>query len=128
MRIQVSSKSSSILVNEECLSVFPRLKEALISDPMMQAADWELPFKVMCNANDFALGVLLGQKRDNKSYVIYYASHTLNEAQINYATTKKEFLTICVCLEKVLILFNQFQGHCFHKPCSFKASHKEIQF
>jgi len=33
--------------NEECLSAFPRLKEALMSAPVTQAPDWELPFEAM---------------------------------------------------------------------------------
>ena len=45
---------------EKCLSDFIMLKEALILVPVMQAPDWELPFEVMCNENDYALGVVLG--------------------------------------------------------------------
>jgi len=33
----------------------------------------------MCDALDYATGVVLGQHIDKKSYVIYYASHTLND-------------------------------------------------
>ena len=46
--------------NEEYLSAFHRLKEALITAPVMQALDWELPFEVMCDASDYAVGVVLG--------------------------------------------------------------------
>jgi len=41
--------------NEECLSAFLRLKEALILALVMQASHWGLPFKVMCDANDFLI-------------------------------------------------------------------------
>ncbi|RVW11810.1 Gag-Pol polyprotein [Vitis vinifera] len=44
----------------------------------------------MCDANDFAIRVVLGQREDGKPYVIYYASKTLNEAQRNCTTTEKE--------------------------------------
>jgi len=77
--------------NEECLSACLRLKKALISASVMQALNWELPFKVMCDASDYAVGAVLGQRKDNKSYAIYYASRTLNEAQVNYATTEIVF-------------------------------------
>ena len=54
----------------------------------------------MCGANDFAIGVVLGQREDGKPYVIYYAIKTLNEAQRNYTTTKKEFLVVVFALDK----------------------------
>jgi len=66
--------------NEDCLSAFCRLKEALISAPVMQAPNWELPFEVMCDASDYTVGVVLDQRKDNKPYVIYYASRTLDDA------------------------------------------------
>jgi len=44
----------------------------------------------MCNASDYAVGVILGQRKDNKPYAIYYVSQTLDDAQMNYATTEKD--------------------------------------
>ena len=82
------------------MSAFLRLKEALISTPVMQAPNRELPFEVMCDASDYAVGAVLGQRKDNKPYAIYYASRTLDEAQVNYATTEKEFLAVIFALEK----------------------------
>ena len=66
----------------------------------MQTPDWELPFEVMCDASDYAAGTILGQGKDNKLYAICYASCTLDEAQVNYATTEKEFLAGVFALEK----------------------------
>ncbi|KAL6340784.1 hypothetical protein AAG906_030849 [Vitis piasezkii] len=65
-----------------------------------RAPHWQLPFEVMCDASDFAIGVVLGQREDGKPYVIYYASKTLNEAQRNYTTTEKELLAIVFALDK----------------------------
>ncbi|KAL6312056.1 hypothetical protein AAG906_027262 [Vitis piasezkii] len=67
---------------------------------MMRAPNWQLPFEVMCDASDFAIGVVLGQREDGKPYVIYYASKTLNEAQRNYTTTEKELLAVVFALDK----------------------------
>jgi len=38
------------------LSAFHKLKEAFIAAPIMHAPDWELPFEVMCDASDYAVG------------------------------------------------------------------------
>ena len=54
----------------------------------------------MCDANDFAIGAILGQREDGKHYVIYYASKTLNEAQRNYTTMEKELLAVVFALDK----------------------------
>ena len=54
----------------------------------------------MCDASDFAIGAVLGQRIDNKQHVIYYSSRTLNDAQLNYTTTEKEFLAVVFALEK----------------------------
>nr|CAN70506.1 hypothetical protein VITISV_024962 [Vitis vinifera] len=50
--------------------------------------------------NHFAIGVVLGKREDGKPYGIYYASKTLNEAQRNYTTTKKELLVVDFALDK----------------------------
>ena len=54
----------------------------------------------MCDVSDYAMGAVLGQRQDKTFHAIYYASKVLNEAQINYATTKKERLAIVFALEK----------------------------
>ena len=72
----------------------------LTTTPIVRAPNWQLPFEVMCDANDFAIGAVLGQKEDGKPYVIYYASKTLNEVQRNYTTTEKELLAVVFSLDK----------------------------
>ena len=54
----------------------------------------------MCDASDFAIGAVLGQKSERIFQVIYYASRTLNKAQLNYATTEKELLAIVFSFDK----------------------------
>ena len=54
----------------------------------------------MCDASNYALGVVLAQKIDKLSRVIYYASRTLDASQENYTTTEKELLAIVFALEK----------------------------
>ncbi|XP_050207515.1 uncharacterized protein LOC126656933 [Mercurialis annua] len=61
----------------DCLLAFEKLKEALVSAPIISSPDWELPFELMCDASDQALGCVLGQKKDKKLHVIYYASRTM---------------------------------------------------
>ena len=46
-----------------------------------------MPFEIMCDASDYAVGAVLGQRKDKKMHAIYYASKTLDGTQVNYATT-----------------------------------------
>ena len=54
----------------------------------------------MCDASDYAIGAVLGQREDKKTFVIYYASKTLDSPQSNYTTMEKEFLAVVFALEK----------------------------
>ena len=54
----------------------------------------------MCGALDYVVGLFLGKRIDKKPYVIYYMNHTLNEPQVNYTVTKKEFLEVVFGFEK----------------------------
>ncbi|KAM6562879.1 hypothetical protein CsatB_022877 [Cannabis sativa] len=85
---------------EDCLKAFKVLKEKLISAPIVTSPNWELPFELMCDASDYAIGVVLGQRVDRVFHTIYYASRTLNDAQLNYATTEKEMLAIVFACDK----------------------------
>ncbi|RDX84708.1 Retrovirus-related Pol polyprotein from transposon 17.6, partial [Mucuna pruriens] len=67
------------------------LKKRLTTTPILQALDWKLNFELMCDASNLALG---------HSYVIAYASHTLDSSQANYTTTEKELLAIVFALDK----------------------------
>ena len=93
-------KDSPFDFTNECKLAFDRLKEALVSAPIVVSPDWNLPFELMCDASDHALGAVLGQRKENKLHVIYYASRTLNDAQINYATTEKEMLAVIFAFDK----------------------------
>lgn len=66
----------------------------------MRPPNWSLPFELMYDTNDYAMGVVLCQMEDNKPYVVYYASKTLNDAQKNYTTTEKELLAVVFALDK----------------------------
>src|SRR3954469_9385261 len=93
-------KDVPFVFDEDCKEAFEVLKKALITDPIVQPPHWNLPFEIMCDASDFAVGAVLGKRVDKKLNVIYYASKTLDSAQKNYATTEKEFLAVVFACDK----------------------------
>ncbi|RVW67245.1 Transposon Ty3-I Gag-Pol polyprotein [Vitis vinifera] len=97
---ELLGKDAIFAWDERCQKSFEQLKQFLTTPPIVRALNWQLPFEVMCDASNFAIRVVLGQRDDGKLYVIYYASKTLNEAQRNYTTTKKELLAVVFALHK----------------------------
>ncbi|XP_074297477.1 uncharacterized protein LOC141628205 [Silene latifolia] len=96
-RIQVDRAKVQVI---EQLPPPVNVKRALITTPIIQASDWELPFEIMCDAGDYAVAAVLGQRKDKALSAIYYASRTLDETRVNYATTEKEMLAVVYALEK----------------------------
>ena len=84
----------------ECQQRFEEFKAYLTTTPIVRAPNRKLPFEVMCDASDLAVGAVLKQRAKGKPYVVYYASKTLNEAYRNYTTTEKELMAVVYALDK----------------------------
>ncbi|KAK8669873.1 hypothetical protein V6N13_104641 [Hibiscus sabdariffa] len=93
-------QNQPFVFDEDCQSAFKELKKRLVLVPIVIPPDWTSPFELMCDASDYAVGAALGQRRGKLFHVIYYASRTLNDAQINYATTEKELLAVVFAFDK----------------------------
>jgi hypothetical protein len=87
--------------DEKCLAAFRNLKSALVSAPIIQPPGWSQPFEIMGDASDYTVGAVLGQRKEGRVHVVYYASKTLSGAQLNYATTEKELLVVVFAFEKI---------------------------
>nr|GEW56916.1 reverse transcriptase domain-containing protein [Tanacetum cinerariifolium] len=68
--------------------------------PILIAPNWDQPFELMCDASDYAVGVVLGQRIEKHFRPIHYASKTMNQAEANYTTTEKEMLAVVYAFEK----------------------------
>ncbi|GJY64158.1 reverse transcriptase domain-containing protein [Tanacetum coccineum] len=84
----------------DCINAFETLKKKLTEAPILVVPDWNLPFELMCDASDFAIGAVLGQRKTKHFQPIHYASKTMTEAQIHYTTTEKEMLAVVYAFEK----------------------------
>jgi hypothetical protein len=94
------AKDTPFNFDEACHEAFQKLQSLLSSAPIMKPPDWSLPFEIMCDASDFAMGAVLGQHVGKIPHAIYYASKTLMDAQVNYTTTEKELLAMVFALDK----------------------------
>ena len=66
--------------DEACKKALDKLKELLTSTLVIQPPDWNVPFEIMCDVSDYAVGIVLGQRIGKVPHAIYYASRTLNDA------------------------------------------------
>ena len=107
--------------SQACEDAFDKLNTMLVSPPIMPSQNWELPFEIMCDASDCAVGAVLGQREDKKAFVIYYASKTLDSAQANYTTTEKEFLAVVFTLEK-------FRSYIVGSPVTIFTDHTTLKY
>ena len=86
----------------DCQRSFEELKSYLTTTLIVRSPNWQLPFEVMCDVSDLAIGAVLGQREEGKPYLVYYASKTLNKAQRNYTIIEKELLAMVYALDKFL--------------------------
>ncbi|GKB14582.1 reverse transcriptase domain-containing protein [Tanacetum coccineum] len=93
-------KETPFVFSKDCIDAFQTLKKKLTEAPILVVPDWNLPFELMCDADDFAIGAVLGQRRSKHFQPIHYASKTMTEAQIHYTITEKEMLAVVYAFEK----------------------------
>ncbi|GKA80118.1 reverse transcriptase domain-containing protein [Tanacetum coccineum] len=86
--------------SKECIEAFNILKKKLTKTLILVAPNWDLPFEIMCEASDYAVGVVLGQRKTKHFQPIHYASKTITDAQAHYTTTEKELLAVVYAFEK----------------------------
>ena len=122
-------EDKDFIIDEEGKRAFTMLKQALIEAPILQSLYWDLPFEIMCEASDYAVGAVLGQRLDKKPTTIFYASKTLVEAQINYTITEKELLAVVYALEKFrpYILGSKITTYTDHAALKYLLSKKEAK-
>nr|GEZ36104.1 reverse transcriptase domain-containing protein [Tanacetum cinerariifolium] len=93
-------KETPFVFSKDCIDAFETLKKKLTEASILVVPDWNLPFKLMCDASDFVIGAVLGQRKTKHFPPIHYASKTMTEAQIHYTTTEKELLAVVYAFEK----------------------------
>nr|GEW44967.1 reverse transcriptase domain-containing protein [Tanacetum cinerariifolium] len=87
-------------IHDQNFSLTYILKKRLTEAPILMSPDWDLPFELMCDASDYAVGAVLGQRKNKYFRLIHYASKTLSDVQTNYTVIEKTF-SCGVCIREV---------------------------
>nr|GEZ96006.1 retrovirus-related Pol polyprotein from transposon 17.6 [Tanacetum cinerariifolium] len=98
--IYLLKKETPFVFSKDCIDAFETLKKKLTEASILVVPDWNLPFELMCDASDFAIGAVLQQRKTKHFQPIHYASKTMTDAQIHYTMTEKEMLVVIYVFEK----------------------------
>ena len=122
-------KDTRFNFDDSCKAAFEEIKIKLVQAPIMAAPEWNQGFEIKCDVSDFAMGAVLGQRKEKIFRTIYYASRTFNEAQENYSTTEKEMLAVVFACEKFrqYILGSHVIIHIDHAAIKYLMSKKEAK-
>nr|GEU29823.1 reverse transcriptase domain-containing protein [Tanacetum cinerariifolium] len=122
-------KNTPFIFSKDCIKAFQMLNKKHTEAPISIAPKWDLPFELMCDASDFAIGAVLGQRHKKHFRPIHYASKTMTDAESNYTTTKKEMLAMVYAFEKFqsYLIMNKSIVHMDHSALKYLFTKKDAK-
>ncbi|GJX96464.1 reverse transcriptase domain-containing protein [Tanacetum coccineum] len=122
-------KNTPFIFLEDCILAFQTLKKKLTEAPILIALNWDQPFEIMCDASDYAIGAVLGQRIEKHFRPIHYASKTMTEAESNYTTTEKEMLAVVYAFEKFrsYLIMNKSVVYTDHSALKYLFNKKDAK-
>nr|GEW29931.1 reverse transcriptase domain-containing protein [Tanacetum cinerariifolium] len=122
-------KNTLFIFFEDCIKAFQMLKKKLTKSPILIAPNWDLPFELMCDASDFAIGTVLGQRHEKHFRPIHYASKTMTDTESNYTTIEKEMLAVVYAFEKFrsYLIMNKSIVHTDHSALKYLFAKKDAK-
>ncbi|XP_070045822.1 uncharacterized protein [Nicotiana tomentosiformis] len=100
VKIELLGNDVKFNFNDDCMRAFELLKLKLKTSPIITTPNWSVPFELMCDVSDIAVGAVLPQHINKIFHLIYYACKIMNSSQVNYTIIEKELLTIVFAIEK----------------------------
>lgn len=94
-------KKNSWCWSPECERSFNKLKDCLVSAPVLSCPDFTLPFYVQTDASAYGIGAVLFQEYPDGEHVICYLSRSLTRSEKNYSVTERECLAVIYAVEKL---------------------------
>nr|GEX09750.1 reverse transcriptase domain-containing protein [Tanacetum cinerariifolium] len=115
--------------SNECIQAFRTLKDKLTEAPILIAPNWDKPFELMCDASDYDVGAVLGQRIEKNFWPIHYASKTMNQAKANYTTIEKEMLAVVYAFKKFRSYFimNKSIVYTDHSTLKYLFAKKDVK-
>ena len=115
------TRNIDFIWTDKCDIAFAELKRLVSTTPVLRGPNWNIPFHISSDASDTAIGAVLGQEEDKKSYVIYYIIKNLTPAELNYTVIENEFLA-------VIYAINKFRHYITKYPVVLYTDHSAIKY
>lgn len=94
-----SKKAPPFVWSGDADMAFKKLKECLVSAPVLSCPDYSKPFEIHTDASNFGIGAVLIQTINDEERVIAYMSKSLSNQERNYSATEREALAVLVAVE-----------------------------
>nr|GEY13478.1 hypothetical protein [Tanacetum cinerariifolium] len=122
-------KNTPFIFSKDCIKAFQTLKKRLTEAPILIAPNWDLPFELMCDTSDFAIGAVLGQRHEKHFKPTHYASKTMNDVESNYTTIEKEMLVVVYAFKKFrsYLIMNKSIVHTDHSALKYLFAKKDAK-
>nr|GEZ16164.1 reverse transcriptase domain-containing protein [Tanacetum cinerariifolium] len=120
-------KDIPFFFSKECVEAFQTIKRKLTEASILITPEWDLSFELMCDASDFAIRAVLGQRQEKHFRPIHYASKIMTEAESNYTTTEKEMLVVVYAFEKFrsYLIMNKIIVYTDHSALKYLFAKKD---
>ena len=102
----------------QCNAAFFKLKESLVTSPVLAYPVFSIGFVVDTDASGEGLGPVLSQNIEGHDHVISYASRTLNKAERKYCATRREMLA----------LIQHFRAYLYGKRFTVRTDHSSLKW
>nr|GEX47771.1 retrovirus-related Pol polyprotein from transposon 17.6 [Tanacetum cinerariifolium] len=113
------------------VKAFQTLKRKLTEALILIDPDWDMPFELMCDASEFAIGAVLEQRQEKYFRPIHYASKTMTEAESNYSITEKEMLAVVITEKEMLAVvyaFEKFRSYLIMNKSIVYTNHSVLKY
>lgn len=108
-------------LTQQCDEAFTKLKQSLMSQPLLKYPDYSRQFTLTTDASKDAIGAVLSQDYDGKNLLICYHSRILNKAETNYSVTERELLDIVDACQK-------FRPYLYGRPFQIMKIPRHVSF
>eukprot|EP00731_Ephydatia_muelleri_P037559 Em0507g3a len=105
----------------QCNAAFFKLKESLVTSPVLAYPVFSIGFVVDTDASGEGLGAVLSQNIEGHDHVISYASRTLNKAERKYCATRREMLALVWAIQ-------HFRAYLYGKRFTVCTDHSSLKW